>query len=718
MLPVALMASFGFWAILRQRNAVQMDAQQRAGEIVQTWPIDFGRTAAMQLVALDGSKQGWLNYLRWGVSPWPNDSQRQQRLADGYQMTTITNDLADLKAAFPDWKQGEALPMVNFVLQTNGDVYDARLMPPNPPSWLSTMSTPQYEAWAALEAADFANRPAPEIGKLAGVFEQMEPPRDARVDAEFISLRADSRTDPATNAIIELSGFAGRHLTVLSDSGLPVSTLALAEALKRSHECGPTRALWMALNSEINAPDILAPALLDEAAELITNNIPLSQSVDAMKILLADKEMQNELSEAVRASGIPNGVITTNLWVGAMGQRWFCILQPVDVSFQTRVSNYPITITDVYTRVRCYPESLVTRAFAQALGTTRVTIPDYFSIGADLEGMPLVLPPPWNHCGTNLPVGNRLMWRNFQMTFTAGTFPEDMPSHPQFTLQVQLTNPGMLYARQRQIQLVFGLLIAFSALSALIGFIAALRSFRRQQALSEMKSNFVSSVSHELRAPIASVRLMAENLERGKVPDASRQGEYFGFIVQECRRLSSLIENVLDFSRIEQGRKQYELEPTDVAALARGTVKLMEPYAAEKGVRLEFNSSQPATCELNLDGRAIQQALVNLIDNAVKHSPKGETVTVGLEAVSLNSPLSTINLFVADHGPGIPPEEHGKIFERFYRLGSELRRETQGVGIGLSIVKHIIEAHGGHVRVQSSPGQGSRFTIELPANQK
>jgi signal transduction histidine kinase len=249
-------------------------------------------------------------------------------------------------------------------------------------------------------------------------------------------------------------------------------------------------------------------------------------------------------------------------------------------------------------------------------------------------------------------------------------------------------------------------------------------------------------VSHELRAPIASVRLMAENLERGKVSGPEKQGEYFRFIVQECRRLSSLIENVLDFSRIEQGRKQYEFEPTNLVALTETTVKLMEPYAAEKGVNLKTFNIQHSTpnIELNVDGRAIQQALVNLIDNAVKHSPKGETVTVGVEVRSAergvrsddapDTPSKSITrtrtkdeddslapgvaLWVQDHGPGIPPGEQAKIFERFYRLGSELRRETQGVGIGLSVVKHIIEAHGGHVRVDSEPGHGSRFTIELP----
>jgi two-component system phosphate regulon sensor histidine kinase PhoR len=205
-------------------------------------------------------------------------------------------------------------------------------------------------------------------------------------------------------------------------------------------------------------------------------------------------------------------------------------------------------------------------------------------------------------------------------------------------------------------------------------------------------------------------------------------------MLQECRRLSALIENVLDFSRIEQGRRQYEFEPTNVAVLTESTVKLMEPYAAERGLRLEFHSELGTPdSELNLDGRAIQQALINLIDNAIKHSPKGETVTVGIESRAGVSPAqralqreqpadgpatrtgaTLVLLYVTDHGPGIPRAEHQKIFERFYRRGSELRRETQGVGIGLSIVKHIAEAHGGRVRVESAVGRGSRFIIEIP----
>ncbi len=159
----------------------------------------------------------------------------------------------------------------------------------------------------------------------------------------------------------------------------------------------------------------------------------------------------------------------------------------------------------------------------------------------------------------------------------------------------------------------------------------------------------------------------------------------------------------------------------------------METYAAERGVKLQLQLPDPQPSTLNsqpsADGKALQQALVNLIDNALKHSPKGDTVTVGLEVRKcgmrnaecevLTSHLThhasrithhALHLWVEDHGEGIPATEHEKIFERFYRRGSELRRQTQGVGIGLSIVKHIVEAHGGKVRVRSAPGQGSRFT--------
>ncbi len=320
-------------------------------------------------------------------------------------------------------------------------------------------------------------------------------------------------------------------------------------------------------------------------------------------------------------------------------------------------------------------------------------------------------------CGRSITAqaGNSTDW-NYRAVSAMSHAPEDFIS-----VTGTLADPPAFFGAQRMRQRWFCGLMLVAAVSCVVAFASAWRAFRRQLSLNEQKSNFVSSVSHELRAPIASVRLMAESLERGNITEPEKQREYFHFIGQECRRLSALIANVLDFARIEQGRKQYEFEPTDLHALVETTVKLMEPYAEERGVKLETSNVQRPTSniELVVDGHAIQQALVNLIDNAIKHSAAGQTITVSLEtrnanSESINPQPSIINLSVSDHGPGIPPFEREKIFERFYRLGSELRRETQGVGIGLSIVKHIVESHGGRVLVESEVGQGSRFTIELP----
>jgi signal transduction histidine kinase len=258
--------------------------------------------------------------------------------------------------------------------------------------------------------------------------------------------------------------------------------------------------------------------------------------------------------------------------------------------------------------------------------------------------------------------------------------------------------------------LAAGLVLA-ATLAALGGLAGAWRAFERQRRLGEMKSNIVASVSHELRAPIGAMRLMTESLERGTVTDAGRQQEYFRIIGQECRRLSSLVENVLDLSRIDRGTREYAFEPADLDALVARTVEVMRPCAAERQVNLvqaTFAADRAAGLR-RIDGAAIQQALTNLVDNAIKHSPAGSTVCVELEADA-----SSARIFVEDDGPGIPEEEQERIFEPFYRLGSELRRETQGIGIGLSIAKQIVEAHGGRITVDSSPGTGSGFTIVLP----
>ena len=250
-------------------------------------------------------------------------------------------------------------------------------------------------------------------------------------------------------------------------------------------------------------------------------------------------------------------------------------------------------------------------------------------------------------------------------------------------------------------------LLGVAALVSFGGLFMLHRTLRRERQLNEMKSQFVASVSHELRAPVASIRLLADALEAGKVaPETAK--EFHRLIAREGARLSTLVGNVLDHARIEQGRKVWKMESCDLTSLVADTVRVMEPIAQEKGITLKQELSP---VEATADDDAIQQALVNLLDNAIKFSPQGSLVVIALEA---NEERGRWCLTVRDEGPGIPKDEQSRIFERFYRLGDELRRETQGTGIGLSLVKSIVEAHRGSVTVESEPGRGSTFTLTFP----
>jgi signal transduction histidine kinase len=279
-------------------------------------------------------------------------------------------------------------------------------------------------------------------------------------------------------------------------------------------------------------------------------------------------------------------------------------------------------------------------------------------------------------------------------------------------VSARLARPELLFARQRSRAWRFGSIIGLAVLAVFAGCVTAWRSFRRQLELNVLKTNFVSSVSHELRSPISSVRLMAEELLDSGSNNREKNKRYHKFIVQECRRLSALIENVLDYSRHEQGCKQYAFEPTDLMALTDVTMDLMATYAEERSIVLKKEVCGKVR-EIDGDGRALQQVLVNLLDNAIKHSPVGGIVEVGLLFGDRD-----VALVVRDHGEGIPEEDHKRIFERFYRRGSELRRETQGVGLGLAIVKYVVAAHLGTISVQSKVGEGSCFMVSLPLEQE
>jgi len=255
------------------------------------------------------------------------------------------------------------------------------------------------------------------------------------------------------------------------------------------------------------------------------------------------------------------------------------------------------------------------------------------------------------------------------------------------------------------------------AKTALIGFIDVMllagiglvwANVRRELRLSRLKSDFVANVSHELKTPLALIRLYAETLELGRVPNQERKGEYYRVINKESRRLTQLINNILDFSRIEAGRKEYRLVPSDIGAVVRDVVESYR-FAIEKlGFTLELEPGEDLP-ELELDPEALSQALINLLNNAIKYSPEHKAITV-----SVRRELDRVLLSVSDRGMGIPRSEHRRIFEKFYRVETSLVHTTKGSGLGLALVQHITEAHGGHVELSSTPGEGSTFTLSLP----
>ena len=240
------------------------------------------------------------------------------------------------------------------------------------------------------------------------------------------------------------------------------------------------------------------------------------------------------------------------------------------------------------------------------------------------------------------------------------------------------------------------------------GLLLSYRSVSKEMALARMKEDFVSNVSHELRTPLSLIQLYAETLELGRVTTQEKKYEYYRTIREESERLGKLITNILDFSRIEAGRKEYDLRETDIAELVRNTLDTYRYQIEKNGFEFETNI-EPNIPAMRLDREAIARALLNLVNNAIKYSADEKFLLVRLYRVT-----GDVKLEVVDRGIGIDRRDQAKIFEKFYRTCDPLVHNTKGSGLGLSLVRHITHAHGGDVEVESTPGKGSKFTVSLP----
>ena len=252
------------------------------------------------------------------------------------------------------------------------------------------------------------------------------------------------------------------------------------------------------------------------------------------------------------------------------------------------------------------------------------------------------------------------------------------------------------------------LILGILSLLIIGGLVLTKHVVSKEMALARLKSDFVSNVSHELRTPLALIRLYAETLELGRITTQEKKQEYYRIIRKESERLTALINNILDFSRIEAGHKEYEFRQTDIADLVRNTLDSYRYQIEQQGFAFE-ESIDPNLPPVRVDREAIARALVNLVNNALKYSADEKFLGVKLYRAN-----GSVKLEVSDHGIGITRREQSKIFEKFYRTGDPLVHNTKGSGLGLSLVRHITRAHGGDVEVESTPGKGSKFILSLP----
>jgi signal transduction histidine kinase len=489
--------------------------------------------------------------------------------------------------------------------------------------------------------------------------------------ARLLFARALSKSSKKAEALANYREILALPFTLSDEYGIPLSLYAagrlleigedneavlnhIQEEIQKEHWLSPSGSyLLLDLLEDflLSAPEAGVHEAANDCKELIQKHIQkLEQAIALQNDFLALGFMSN--------LGNPNEQ-KTSLWVLHGNNPWL-------VSLSTSVSERPPFLIAVSA------QKIV--ASLKSDSDFKETFPEEFSIVPidDPEGMSL---------GTN--------FQSLAISFTG--------------------NQEQMFSNPWSIQPLFYLLALLLILGiTLFGAYLLWRDLRREVQMAEMRSQFVSSVSHELKTPLTAIRMFAETLRLGRSKDAKTQNEYLDTIVNESQRLTRLLNNVLDFSKIEQGKRLYCPESASLYEIIESSAKAMEYPLSQQGFRLDVQTKDDLP-EVRVDHDAIEQALLNLLHNAMKYS--GESREIGLH---LKRKDSHALIQVIDRGIGIDPQEQKRIFEKFYRIPSLENERIVGTGLGLALVSHIVEAHGGSLELESTPGEGSTFSIYLP----
>ena len=657
LLPVLILAVVGCIGLYRDQAAVESETRRQAQALTDELVRELSGSLPSLLGNLELTGNSWIGDGVVGPATvhWPGE---RPSTGDPFGSGEMLPDA--LKREFRS--NPAALVPVHFNLDAAGRLIQpvAVRAAPIPPDWISTLPLEAKSAWnKMLEADSVTNQPG-RLPAAVDEFLKLKPDHRSRIRAEWILLRA---APASIDGLLDLGRRAVLN-RVESDTGIPLGAVLFAEAIRRTPGGGSLSDVFaLARGLTFVQPSLMTPWILDQV-QVLAQRSGHPEELRWVAVVRSRWEAEDRLRFVAATLesqiAITNG-LTRSLWLKAQATEWWTVLKPGEIWTLSSSNGHTARFTNAIVEGRTYRVDAVEELALAAVTTAlRISAPNAAEMsrpsrlfagtklalrldGRDLSGhaTPWFATPADTHAAV---LGESTAFFTQTVLFSPDgdlqhLVPspwEPWPTHPALTVRLLLTDRAALFAAQRRQQLWFGGMILLTAAVAGAGTWQTHRAFARQLAVNEQKSNFVSAVSHELRAPRASLRLLAEGLADGRIDDEGKRREYAGFLVQETRRLGALVENVLGLSRIDAGRSPYEFVSTDLARLTRETTQRLQPVAAERGIQLEYSGPDPATepVEIIADGLTLQQALINLIDNALKHAPAGTPVVVSLEAGS------------------------------------------------------------------------------------